>query len=113
MNLGQLASATAGAVEQANAYTDGRIRALSFDLGRVRKDASAAAAGAMALAGMPQPYEAGRGMLSMGAGTVQGQQAIAFGFAKAFSDEHTVMKVGATYNTRGKVGANLGVGYQF
>jgi autotransporter adhesin len=62
---------------------------------------------------MPQPYEAGKGMLSMGAGTFQGQTAIAMGVAKAFGDGHTVVKLGATYNSRGMVGANGGIGYQF
>ena len=112
-NVGQVSAAMSSAVSQANGYTDGRIAQLSFDLKNVQRDAAAGAAGAMALAGMPQPYEAGKGMLSIGAGTFQGQTAIAMGVAKAFGDGHTVVKLGATYNSRGMVGANGGIGYQF
>ena len=113
VNVGQLVDTASAALGQAEAYTDDRVARLAFDLGKVKKDQAAGTAGALALAGMPQPYEAGRGMVSMGAGTFQGQSAIAVGLAKALSDEHTVVKIGATYNSRGSVGANAGVGYQF
>jgi autotransporter adhesin len=113
VNVGQMNAAVASAVSQANGYTDGRIAALSFDLRKVSKDANAGTAGAMALAGMPQPYEAGKGMISMAMATYQGQSAVAFGASKAFNDGHTVMKVGATYNSSGAVGASAGIGYQF
>lgn len=113
VNVSQLATATNAALVEAKTYTDTRVAQVAFDLGKLRKDANAGTAGAFAIAAMPQPYEAGRGMLSMGAGTFQGQSAIALGIAKALSDEHTVVKVGATYNSRGQLGANAGVGYQF
>jgi autotransporter adhesin len=113
VNLGQLNAGMAGAVTQANAYTDTRLLAVSYDLRRLRRDGRAGAAGALAAAGLPQPYEAGKGMIAFGAGTYQGQQAIAFGLSKAMSDGHTVVKVAGTYDTRGKAGANAGVGYQF
>jgi autotransporter adhesin len=113
VNVGQMNSALSSAVSEANGYTDGRIAALAFDLRKVSRTANAGTAGAMALAGMPQPYEAGKGMVSMGMATYQGQTAIAFGAARAFNDGHTVMKVGATYNSSGAVGASVGAGYQF
>jgi autotransporter adhesin len=106
-------SAIGAAVAQANSYTDNQIARVQFDLGKVHKEAAAGIAGAMALASMPQPYEAGRGMISGGVGTYQGQSAFAVGVAKALADEHTVIKLGATYNTRGEVGMSGGIGYQF
>jgi autotransporter adhesin len=113
VNLGQLTSATNAAYNQSAAYTDRQIAAVRFDLGKVQKNANAGTAGALAMAGMPQPYEAGRGMIAMGAGTYQGQSAIAIGLAKALADEHTVVKLGATYDSRKNVGLSGGIGYQF
>ncbi len=113
VNVGQLVNTANAALGQAEAYTDTQVARLSFDLNKVRKDQAAGTAGALALAGMPQPYEAGRGMIAMGFGTFQGQTALAVGLSKALSDDHTVVKLGATYNSRGSVGANAGVGYQF
>jgi len=113
VNVAQLNSGLSSAVATSNAYTDGRIDALSFDLRSTRRDANAGTAGALAAAGLPQAYEAGKGMVALGAGTYQGASAVAFGFSKAFDDGHTVVKFGATYDNRGKVGANGGVGYQF
>ena len=113
VNVAQLNSAMNGAVDAANSYTDQRVAALSFDLGRVNRDLSAGVAGALAMAGMPQPYEEGKSMFSLGAGTFQGQSAIAMGVSRIMSDGHTIIKLGATYNSRKRVGANIGVGYQF
>ena len=49
VNLGQLQSAQAGTLASANAYTDTRINALSFDLSTVAKRAYAGSAAAIAL----------------------------------------------------------------
>ena len=113
VNLGQLNRAMADTVTEANVYTDKRVAALSFDLARVNREVNAAAAGAMALAGMPQAFEEGKSMVAMGLGTYQGQSAMALGVSRIMNDEHTVMKLGATYNSRKQIGANMGVGYQF
>ena len=66
----------------------------------------------LAAAGLPQAYEPGKGMIAIAGGTYQGQSAIAFGFSEAFSDEHTVIKASASYDSRGKAGASVGMGYQ-
>ncbi|MEH3098761.1 YadA-like family protein [Sphingomonas adhaesiva] len=113
VNVAQLNGAMKSAVDTANAYTDQRVAALSFDLGRVNRDVNAGVAGAMAIAGMPQPFEEGRSMFSLGAGTFQGQSAVAMGVSRIMTDGHTIIKLGATYNSRKRVGANVGVGYQF
>jgi len=113
VNLGQLDRSMAGVAADARAYTDGRVAALSFDLAKVNRDANAGVAGAMALAGMPQAFEEGKSMASMGMGTFQGQTAVAIGLSRVMNDGRTVMKLGATRNSRKEVGANLGLGYQF
>jgi len=113
VNLGQLQSGIAGAVGQANAYTDGRLAAVGFDLRRVRRDGYAGTAGALAAAGLPQAYEAGRGMIAIGGGTYMDQSAFAIGFSKAFNDGHTVAKLAGSFDSRGRAGASGGIGYQF
>jgi autotransporter adhesin len=112
VNVSQLDAGMTSAIGQANAYTDARISALSFDLRKISRDANAGTAGALAVAGLPQTMETGRGMLAMAAGTFQGQHAMAIGFSKASDNGRTVVKAGATYNSRGQVGANVGIGWQ-
>ena len=113
VNVGQLNSGINSAVTQANAYTDGRIAALNFDLRSVRRDSYAGTSSALAAAGLPQAYEAGKGMVAIGGGTYAGQSAVAVGMSKAFNDGHTVVKLSGTYDSQGKAGASGGVGYQF
>ncbi|WP_416366538.1 YadA-like family protein [Sphingomonas aurantiaca] len=110
VNVGQLNSGINSAVTQANAYTDGRIAALDFDLRSVRRDSYAGTSGALAAAGLPQAYEAGKGMLAIGGGTYAGQSAVAVGMSKAFHDGHTVVKLSGTYDSQGKAGASGGSG---
>ena len=113
VNVGQLNSSMNSAVTQANAYTDGRIAALDFDLRSVRRDGYAGTSGALAAAGLPQAYEAGKGMVAIGGGTYAGQSAVAVGMSKAFNDGHTVVKLSGTYDSQGRAGGSGGIGYQF
>ncbi len=113
VNVGQLNSGINSAVTQANAYTDGRIAALNFDVRNLRRDTYAGTSNALAAAGLPQAYEAGKGMIAMGGGTYAGQSAVAIGMSKAFSDGHTVVKLSGTYDSQGRAGASGGIGYQF
>jgi autotransporter adhesin len=112
-NVGQLNAGINSAVTQSNAYTDGRIAALNFDLRGVRRDGYAGTSGALAAAGLPQAYEAGKGMIAIGGGTYAGQSAVAIGMSKAFSDGHMVAKLSGTYDSQGRAGASGGIGYQF
>jgi autotransporter adhesin len=116
VNLGQLN----GAISTAQAYTDARLSAMSYDLANVRqdvkairRDAEGATASAMALAGIPQTFERGKGMVGLGVGTWQGESAIAVGLSKATDDGRFVLKAGASYNSRSQGGANAGVGWAF
>ncbi len=113
VNVAQLNAGMNDAVARANSYTDSRIMMLEYDLGNARRDANAGTAGALAAAGLPQAYEPGKGMIAGGVGYYDGQTAFAIGGSRVSDDGRIIVKAGATYNTRGRAGANVGVGYQF
>lgn len=113
VNLGQLNNSMNQAITASRAYTDTRFDAVSYDLSQTRMDAEGATASAMALAGIPQSFERGQGMIGMGVGTWQGESAVAVGVSKATDDGRFVLKAGATYNSRNQGGANAGVGWAF
>jgi autotransporter adhesin len=114
VNVGQLKEGMASTLASANAYTDNRIAAINFDLGKLRRDADAGTASAMAVAGLPQVFTAGAGMIAGSFGVYRNETSFAFGASKAFNDGRTMVKAGATISTRtGMVGANIGLGYQF
>ncbi|HWT41266.1 MAG TPA: YadA-like family protein, partial [Sphingopyxis sp.] len=113
VNVQQLGEGLANTLASANAYTDSRFADFDFDLTQARRDAFAGTAGALAAAGLPQAFEPGRGMLAFGAGTYRGQSAFAMGLSRVMDDGRTVVKIGATYDTQERAGANVGVGFQF
>lgn len=110
VNVGQLNNA----LVQANGYTNAQIAAVRFDMSKLRNHADAGTASAMAAAGLPQAYSAGKGMVAGSMGVYRDRTAFAIGASKAFNDGHTVIKGGATYTSYGSTfGANVGIGYQF
>ena len=121
VNVGQLNSAIGGvtnlaitnAVTLANSYTDARVEALEFDIDRLRKDGRAGTSAALAAAALPQPMEPGRTMIATGVGTYRGRGAFALGASHALDNGRSVFKIGVTYDSSEKVGANAGFGVQF
>ena len=113
VNVAQLSTGLGNTLTQANAYTDQRFASLNFDLKRVRRDADAGTSAALAAAGLPQAYEAGKGMIAMSVGAYGSQTGFALGGSKAMNDGHTVVKVFASYDTSHRAGGTAGVGYQF
>ncbi len=109
VNLGQLNSI----VSVANAYTDSRFTQVNFDLRQSQRDARSGSAAALAAAALPQPIEAGGGMISAGVGTYRGRTAFAVGASKVLTNGKTIMKLGMTYDSSSHVGANAGVGFGF
>jgi autotransporter adhesin len=89
------------------------VNALRSELAATRQDADAGTAGAMAMAGMPQAYMPGKGMLAAGVGYYEGQSAIAVGLSKISDNGKWVTKITGSANSRGRVGAAVGVGYQW
>jgi autotransporter adhesin len=113
VNVAQLNNAMQGAVAEAQAYTDLRFDLMSQDMTALRRDANGGIAGALAAAALPQASDPGRGMIAMGMGTWQGQAAIAVGLSTRLDNGQAVVRAGATVDTRGRAGANAGVGIQF
>jgi autotransporter adhesin len=117
VNVSQLQSGMATAVQtavgEANAYTDMRLASFGFDLDIMRRDLKGGIAGALAAAGMPQASDPGHSMIALGVGAYQGQQAVAFGFSTRLNDRRTVIRAGASFDTRGRAGGNAGIGFQF
>lgn len=113
VNLGQLQSGMGQTLAAANDYTDARLSQIDFDLAKTRRDAAGGTASALAIAGIPQPLDAGTGMLGFGVSTWQGERAIAVGFSKASDNGRVMVRVAASLNTRSEGGANAGVGFAF
>jgi autotransporter adhesin len=112
-NVGQLNAGMQSALADANAYTDLRIDMIGQDFARLRRESNAGTAGALAAAALPQATDAGRGMVGLGFGTFQGQSAFALGLSARTRDGRATLRAGATVDTRGRAGANAGVGIQF
>ncbi|WP_197042163.1 YadA-like family protein [Sandarakinorhabdus oryzae] len=118
INLSQLQSATTqfqGSINNLQgqiAGLQGQISNLSFDVRNVQRRANAGAAGAMALAGLPQAFVPGKGMIAAAIGEFEGEVAFAFGLSKVIGNQ-TVVRAGSTFTSRGPKGFNAGVGYQF
>lgn len=112
-NVGQVNAGLQAAVNQAQSYTDLRIDALGQDLVTLRRDSYGGIAGALAAAAMPQAADAGRGMVGMGIGTFGGQTAFALGLSARTRSGRAVVRAGASVDTRGRAGANAGIGLQF
>jgi len=114
VNVGQLNQGLADTLKQANTYTDSRLNALNYDLGKARRSADAGTASALAAAGLPQAFTPGAGMIAGAMGVWRDETAFAIGLSKAFNDGHTVVKGGGTFTSRSSTfGANVGIGYQF
>jgi autotransporter adhesin len=109
VNVNQLNSGIAGA----NAYTDARVNALGGEIRSIAKDASAGAAGAMAMANMPQAYIPGKSMVSAGVAGFDGQAALAIGVSKLSDNGRWVVKFSGSANSRGKVGVAAGAGFHW
>ncbi|WP_108627528.1 YadA-like family protein [Achromobacter pulmonis] len=87
-------------------YTNGKLRNL-------RNDANAGTASAMAMAALPQATLPGKGMFALGGGTYGGQSSLAVGISSMSESGKWVVKANATTNTRGNVGAAVGVGFHW
>ena len=69
------------------------------------------AAGAAALANLPQSPYPGRSMMGMSFGTSNGETAIAAGISHFMDNDQVMFKAGASYNSQGSWSGGIGVGY--
>ncbi|WP_222927004.1 YadA C-terminal domain-containing protein [Sphingomonas gilva] len=126
-NVAQMQAGDAATLASANAYTDSSIAQLMDRVGEgasmliaennavLRKDMNAIAAGTSALAGLPQSFMPGRGMMGAAIGGKGEEVAFAMGLSKAFDSEHApVLRAGAAIDARrGTVSYNASVGFHF
>ena len=111
VNLSQLQAATAS-FQATTGNLQNQINGLDYDLSRAKRLANAGTAGAMAVAGLPQAFTEGKGMIAGAVGYWQNQVAFAVGLSKIVG-ERTVLKAGGSVSGRGTAGFNAGVGFEF
>lgn len=100
-------------VSNAYNYTDNKFNDLKNMVDDQKDKMSAGISGAMAMASLPQPYQPGASMVSMGGGTYQGESAVALGVSTISDNGKWVTKLSGTTTSQGDLGAAVGVGYQW
>lgn len=92
---------------------NGEQAKLRQELHDARRESRAGVAGAIAIAGLMQPYEAGQTAVSVGAGTFRNEAAVAIGASRITSGGKWGFKGGAFMDTRKNWGAGLSMAYFF
>lgn len=98
------------AMAQTTQYFNDQYYQLRSAIDKVDKDANAGSAASMAMASMPQSVMPGKAMMTAGLGNYQGQSAVAIGISNFSENGRWVVNFNGSANTRGKVGAGIGVG---
>ncbi|MBG5754164.1 YadA family autotransporter adhesin [Pseudomonas aeruginosa] len=113
VNLRQMNEGLRVTEENARHYTDQRFNRLHKKIEDLDDDLSAGIAGAMAMAALPPPYQAGGTSTGIGAATYRGQSALAFGLSSISKDGKWSTRLSGNMNTAGDAGAAVGVGYNW
>ena len=91
-------------------YVAGNI---SNQINNVDKGLRAGIAGALASGGLYHVTTAGKSMVSVGAGTYRGQNALAVGYSRLSDNGKVGVKFTVNSNSQGRAGASASVGYQW
>ncbi len=113
VNVAQLNKGLGEVMDWSKNYTDQRFNDINRDIKRVDDRASAGIASAMAMAGLPQPSEAGRRMASFAASTFHGESSMAVGVSGVSDGGRWIYKLSGSANTRGDGGVTVGAGFQW
>jgi len=113
VNVDQLRSGMAQTLDWSKAYTDERMDSFDRNLQKTDNRASAGVASAMAVAALPQPYEAGRSMASLAAGSFNGESGVAVGISGVSEGGRGIYKFSGSTNSRGDGGGAVGAGIQW
>ncbi|WP_449466370.1 ESPR-type extended signal peptide-containing protein [Stenotrophomonas humi] len=113
VNVAQLNKGMGDVMDWSKNYTDQRFNDVSRDMKRIDDRASAGVASAMAMAGLPQPTEAGKRMASMAASTFHGESSMAVGVSGVSDGGRWIYKLSGSANTRGDGGVTVGAGFQW
>ena len=89
------------------------IARLDNKIDNVDRNLRAGIAGALATGGLYQAAQPGKSMISAGAGTYKGQNAVAVGYSRISDNGKIGVKFSVNSNTRGDKGAAASVGYQW
>ncbi|WP_162622592.1 YadA-like family protein [Hafnia alvei] len=100
-------------LESISSSTNQNFRKLGRKMDAMKDKLSGGIASAMAMGALPQPFEAGAGMMSMGGGSYNGESAIALGASKVSENGKWVTKLQGSSNTQGDYGVSVGIGYQW
>ncbi|MDR6861297.1 YadA C-terminal domain-containing protein [Variovorax guangxiensis] len=90
-----------------------KLGQVQANVDKVSKEANAAAAGAIAMANLPQAAIPGKSMVAAGVAGFDGQAALALGVSKLGDNGRWIVKFSGTANSRGKVGVAVGVGFHW
>ena len=113
VNVAQLNKGLGDVMDWSKDYTDQRFNSVGRDIKRVDDRASAGIASAMAMAGLPQPTEAGKRMASFAASTFHGESSMAVGVSGVSDGGRWIYKLSGSANTRGDGGVTVGAGFQW
>ena len=110
VNLGQMQSALVSNLASANAYTDGRIQDLSYDLQNVAQNAYAGTAAAMALQS-PAMFDPGSMAMRGGAGFYRGEWALGLSFRATDDEGKWSLSGGVSGGPNAGVAASVGLDF--
>ena len=114
VNVGQLKSYAQQSYSASAAYTDQRVNGLQTQFDDFKKDTYGGLASVLAIAGLPQPTQAGKGMVSAAVSNYHGQQGFAVGASYVTGNNRFVLKGGISTSTRGgDVAGVVSGGWQF
>lgn len=108
---GEISATSTDAINGSQLYS--ASKALNNHINKVGKRADAGTASALAAAQLPQAYIPGKSMVSMGAGSYQGQSGFALGVSRVSDNGKIIIRLSGTANSQGKTGIAAGVGYQW
>ncbi len=112
----QISNVSAG-VADTDAVNVAQLKGITnnFDdkLNQLADDANSGTASAMAMAGLPQAYIAGKSMAVGATSYYNGQGAVAIGLSKVSDNGRWVIKTGVSADTGGEVGGTIGAGMHF
>ena len=100
-------------VQENKQYTDQRMAQMDHKLSKTESKLSGGIASAMAMTGLPQAYEPGANMASIGGGTSNGESAVALGVSMVSDNGRWVYKLQGSTNSQGDYSAAIGAGIQW
>ena len=93
--------------------TNQRLNDLNSRVKKLDKKATGGIASAMAMSGLPQATIPGSSLASAAISGYDDRAALAIGLSKISQDGKWIIKLQGSANTTGKVGATVGIGYQW